>query len=78
MDDRICKLLHLALLAVGVAARTRHLDAVAFQDGSFWWRQERTAEVRGEQGGGGVQPRTRLSPMFALLFISFRRLANQL
>lgn len=36
MIDLIGKLVHLSLLTVGLATRTRDLDAVALQDGSFW------------------------------------------
>lgn len=36
MIDLIGKLVHLPLLAVGLAAGTGDLDAVALQNGSFW------------------------------------------
>lgn len=36
MIDLIGKLVHLCLLAVGLAAWTCHLNAMAFQNGSFW------------------------------------------
>lgn len=36
MIDLIGKLVHLSVLAVGLATRTGYLDAMALQNGSFW------------------------------------------
>lgn len=75
--DLIGELGHLGLLAVGVAAGAGHLDAVALQDGRLCsGGQRRGAEVR--QGDRDTEDERSSSPMLALLFISFRRLANQL
>lgn len=79
--DLVGELGHLGLLAVGVAAGAGHLDAVALQDGRLCsggvgGRQRRGAEVR--RGDRDEEDERGSSPMLALLFISFRRLANQL
>lgn len=44
MVHLIYKLLQLSLFAVRVAAWTWHLDPMAFQDGGFWLRQNRTEQ----------------------------------
>lgn len=73
--DLIGELLHLPLFAVGVAAWTRDLNAVAFQDGSFYTYIK--VNIRHFQR---LVPRSYMtcSPILARRFISLRRLANQL
>lgn len=43
MSHLVGELRHLSLLAIRVAAWTWHLDSMAFQNGSFWFRQDGVA-----------------------------------
>lgn len=46
MIDLIGKLVQFSLLAVGLATRTRYLNAMALQNSSFWlWQHRKTKEM---------------------------------
>ena len=74
--------LRLRLLSVGVAAGAGHFDPVALKNSSLWLGEEKKKNlsdvVGGQKASGARCAGAPSSPMLALLFISLRRLANQL
>ena len=80
--DMLAVVLRLGILSVGVAAGAGHFDPVALQNSSLWWGESRRRHNQMSCWSRSL-PRQMCrcapsSPMLALLFISLRRLANQL